>query len=538
MVRGTVFSSGGFPARYGNALSAVLAMDTQLLPPAHLYTVGLGLAAASLGANVPIIPGKLGIRFTGNRSNTSAMFRLNGQRNQFRTTPRSYDGNLSLIYQYSPGGRVKLFNFTTADRLGVLVPEPSFDGVYRGESETWFHNLLWSDVFGSWFVRTSASANRYTARRQLGNLDLKPGDDTYKFRTDAERAIGRNSRVSGGVEIERTRSRLRGTVPALRGVLNPQADKLHLAQYSAATRLGLYGETEFRPARRILLLVGLRTDHHMLSGHTIADPRISARYLISRNSRIRLAWGLYHQFPLPNQYKAAIPEAPLKPQRALHLIAGWHYEQGALTLRLEAYHKKYRNLTLATGESTYLSTSGGQARGLDLFVKYGKYLENRFDGWISYSLLDSKRCQLRQMGYGYALEQGPSPYDLTHNITVVGKTRIVGYLYGSLTFRHATGRPITPIVESVRAAGGTYYLPVEGPSGSERLPDFRRLDVAANYFIPLNAHNAVIYVSVGNLLNRANVLNYDYSQDYTSRSERATRYRRFVYFGAVFNFSP
>ena len=51
-------------------------------------------------------------------------------------------------------------------------------------------------------------------------------------------------------------------------------------------------------------------------------------------------------------------------------------------------------------------------------------------------------------------------------------------------------------------------------------------------------HNVSIYVSVGNLLNRANVLDYDYSLDYSSRSERATRYRRFLYFGAVFNFSP
>ncbi len=538
MVRGTVFSSGGFSARYGNALSAILAMDSQDMPPVHQYSLGLGLAAVSLGAHMPILPGKLGVRFTGNRSFTETMFRLNGQKDQFLTTPRSYDVNLSVIYQYSSTGRVKLFNFTTDDRVGVFVPEPSFGGIYRGETTSWLHNVQWVDILNSWFVQTSASLSRYTASQQLGNLDLEPGDDTYKLRTDAEREVGQHSRFGIGAEIERTNSHFRGTIPAREGVLNPAAAKLHLNYTSAATRVGFYGEAEFRPARRILLLVGARTDYHEQSGHTTVDPRLSARYLISRASRIRLAWGLYHQFPAPYEYNAAFPLSALQPQLAQHLILGWHYEKGPVTLRLEAYDKTYRNLTLSTGESTYLSIGEGEARGLDFFMRYGRYLETRFNGWIAYSLLNSRRLQARQLGYGYMLEQGPSPYDITHNLTVVGKVRIVKSLYGSLTFRHATGRPVTPVVDAISADDGSYFLPVHGSPGSERLPDFRRLDVSANYFVPFGMHNVSIYVSVGNLLNRANVLDYDYSLDYSSRSERATRYRRFLYFGAVFNFSP
>lgn len=538
MVRGTVFSSGGFSARYGNALSAILAMDSQDMPPVHQYSLGLGLAALSLSANVPIFPERLGVRFTGNRSFTGAMFRLNGQQEQFLETPRSYDGNLSILYRYSTTGRVKVFNFTTEDRVGVFVPEPSFDGVYRGESKTFLHNVQWSEILGSWFVQTSASLNRYTARQQLGNLDLEPGDDTYKLRTDAEREAGRHTRFGVGAEIERVDSHFRGTVPARDGVLDPAADKLQLGEKSASTRLGLYGEAELRPARRVILLVGARTDHHYQSGHTTVDPRISARFLVSKASRIRLAWGLYHQFPSPYVSNAVTPQDAFKPQRARHLIAGWHYEQGPMTLRLEAYDKSYRNLTLPIGESTYLSTGEGEARGLDFFAKYGRYLETRFNGWIAYSLLHSRRLQVRQTGYDYTLEQGPSPYDITHNITVVCKARIVEFLYGSLTFRHATGRPVTPVVDAIPGGSGSYFLPVHGPPGSERLPDFRRLDVSANYFIPLGAHNISVYVSVGNLLNRANVLDYDYSPDYASRTERATRYRRFMYFGTVFNFSP
>ena len=536
MVRGTVFSSGGFSARYGNALSAILAMDSQDMPLAHQYSLGLGLAAASLGAHIPMLPGRLGVRITGNRSFTETMFRLNGQKDQFLTTPRSYDGNLSVIYRYSSTGRVKLFNFGTNDRLGVTVPEPSFDGTYRGETSSRLHNLQWTEFFGVWFVQTSASFSRYSARQQLGNLDTQPGDDTYKLRTDAEREVGQHLRIGIGAEIERIDSQFRGTVPAREGVLDPAAAKLQLNHTSSATRIGAYGEVEFRPARRVLLLVGARTDYHEQSGHTIVDPRVSARYLVSKASRIRLAWGLYHQFPSSYESRVALPFTTLQPQLARHFIAGWHYEKDQVTLRLEAYDKSYRNLTLSTGESTYLSTGVGEARGLDFFMKFGRYLDTRFNGWIAYSLLDSRRLQARHLRNGFTLEQGPSPYDITHNLTVVGKARLIRFLFGSLTFRHATGRPITPVVDAISAGDGSHYLPVHGPPGSERLPDFRRLDVSANYFVPFGLHNVSVYVSVGNLLNRSNVIDYDYSLDYSSRSERTTQYRRFVYFGAVVNF--
>ena len=538
LVRGTVFSAGGFSARYGNALSAILAMDSQDMPPAHQYTLGIGLAATSLGAHIPILPEKLGVHLTGNRSSTATMFRLNGQKDQFLTAPRSYDGSLSVIFQYSPSGRVKMFNFTTDESLGVFVPEPSFDGIFRGETTSWLHNVQWTDILGSWFVQTSASLSRFAARQQLGNLDLEPSDNTYKLRTDAEREYGQRTRFGIGAEIERTNSHFQGTVPARDGVLDPAADKLRLNYASVATRAGLYSEGEFRVTRRVHLLAGARTDYHQLSGQATVDPRLSVRYLVSEAFRIRLAWGLYHQFPSPYQYEAATSQNALEPQLARHLIAGWHYEQGPLTLRMEAYDKMYRNLTLSTDASTYLSTGEGKARGLDFFIKYGAYLQTRFNGWLAYSLLDSKRLQAQHLGYDYILEQGPSPFDITHNLTVVGKVRIVRFLYGSFTFRHATGRPVTPIVDAISTGEGRYYLPVEGPPGSERLPDFRRLDIASNYFVPFGAHNVLIYLSVGNVLNRANVLDYDYASDYSSRSGRSTRYRRFLYFGAVINLSP
>ena len=89
MVKGTVFSTGGFPARYGNTLSAVLAMESQDLPEQSRSTLNLGLAALSLGVDSPVVPDALGLRLSGNLSLTDLLFRVNGHGGAFETYPRS-----------------------------------------------------------------------------------------------------------------------------------------------------------------------------------------------------------------------------------------------------------------------------------------------------------------------------------------------------------------------------------------------------------------------------------------------------------------
>ena len=536
MVRGTVFSSGGFSARYGNALSAVLSMDSQNMPLQQNYSFNLGLAAASLGVNVPVVPGKLGLRFTGNRSFTGLMFRLNGQLDQFTISPRGYDGNLSLIYQYSPTGRLKFFNFTTDDRVGVHVNQPSFDGVYRGQTTSWLHNIQWTDIYKGWLLQTSGSLNRYKALQQLGNLDLEPGDDTYKLRTDVERDLHERARVRLGAELERTTSRFRGAFPFQEGILDPAADIFELDEVYSATRTGAYAEIEMKPTRRIVGNTGVRIDYHSLAGEAIIDPRVSFRYVLSRNTDLRLAWGLYHQFAAPFEYNATSGNPALGPQRAQHFIAGLSHERDLLMLRLEAYHKPYRHLILVSPDLNYTNGGEGTARGLDVFAKYGAFLQTRFNGWAAYSFLESRRVQPRHLGREVVYERAPSPFDITHNLTIVAKMRLVGFLSSGLTFRHATGRPVTPVVGALAEGNGSYFLPIEGSVGSERLPDFRRLDASLSYFLPFGeGHNITFYFSVGNVLNQANVIDYEYSADYTERGERTTNYRRFIYFGTTLN---
>lgn len=538
LVGGTLFSSGGFSAKYGNALSGVLAMDSQNMPEQPRYYTNLGLAAASMGIDLPVIPEKLGLRFSGNRSFTGLMFKLNGQQEEFTTTPHGADGNLSLIYNYSPTGRLKFFNFLNTDRLGVYVYEPSFTGIYRGETTNWLHNLQLTEISKEWLLQVSASLNRFTAHRKLGNMDLEPGDTTAKLRADVERALGRRNRLLFGGEIERTANTLRGTVPVYTHILNPDADVFDLDESYAATRAGVYTELEVQPARHLVTGFGIRSDYHSLVGKTTVDPRLMLRYVLSEYTDLRLAHGIYHSFPVPFEFNPGSGNPDLGPQRASHTVLGLNYKQDLIQFRLEAYYKPYHDLVLRHLDENYSNLGKGSSRGVDLFAKYGAFLLTRFNGWFSYSYLKSNRLQTRHLGDDILYERGPSPFDITHNLTLVVKARLIYYLSGGFTFRYATGRPFTPITGAIPGAGGSYYLPVEGAVGSERLPAFQRLDADFSYFLPFGHENTVIfYLGLSNVLNRANVLDYEYSADYSERRERRTHYRRFLYFGLTITFN-
>ena len=533
MVKGTAFSTGGFSARYGNALSAVLAMESLDMPLQRSYTLGLGLAAGSVGLDLPLVEDKLSLRFTGNRSFTDLMFRVNGHRDKFTTTPRGHDGNLNLIYQYSSTGRLKLFSFNSGDEIGVRVTEPSFDGQYRGHTDKYLHNLQWTDVWADWSIQISASLNQHSARRQLGNLDLTPRDLTGKIRTDWERVLGAFGILRFGTEMEHADNRFVGRIPQ-GDILDPEAEVFELDTSYGARRSGAYFEADFKPVHRIVANIGMRSDHHNLSDGFVIDPRLSARYQFSEDTNARLGWGIYHQFPAPFKYNPTSGNPNLGPQRAQHWIGGLHHERGELLVRLEAYYKPYHDLVLDDPDLNLANEGGGQASGVDFFCKYGAFLNTRLSGWMAYSLLRSRRLQVRHLGFDTRREEAPSPFDITHNLTLVTKMQIVRTLSGGLTLRYATGRPITPIVDAVPVVDKSYYLPVEGPVGSERLPSFQQIDGQLSYVHFFGSgHQAVFYLAVNNLLNRTNVLDYDYSIDYTQRQPRTTLFRRSIYFGTT-----
>ncbi|MGB9591686.1 MAG: carboxypeptidase-like regulatory domain-containing protein, partial [Candidatus Kryptoniota bacterium] len=179
------FSSGGFSVKYGNALSGVLSLRTKGLPENQAISVGLSLAGASAGLDIPIPNDKLGIRLYARKNFTKPIFLLNGGTDRFSSAPSSQDLNASMIYKYSQTGKVKLLFLASSDNEGVNVDRPEFEGVFTGKSTNYLINLQHTDVIGeSFLMQTSMSASNYEDKWLLGLLNLKKVDGIRKIRSD------------------------------------------------------------------------------------------------------------------------------------------------------------------------------------------------------------------------------------------------------------------------------------------------------------------------------------------------------------------
>jgi vitamin B12 transporter len=537
LLGGTFFSSGGFSARYGNTLSGVLAMESMGMPTVLTTSIGVGLAAACVGAGIPIVPDVLGLRISGNKSFTDAMFRMNVSRTHFTVPPDGFDANACLVYKYSSEGQLKLLSYVDNNRVGARADQPSFAGVYDSREASRLHNLQWVTSSKSWLMKGSFSSSQFAAEQELGILHLKSSDIMYKARFDLEEQLDETYRLFLGTECEKTVNRFEGTVPRNPAVLDPGASAYLLDEEYAAVRVGAYAELEAPLIRRVTAMAGVRSDYNILERGIVVDPRISLRYDISKELNARFAWGVYHQFPQPYLYNDESGNPLLGPQQSTHLIAGAEYSTELLLCRVEAYRKSYANLVLRSAPSHYMNGGDGVASGIDFFMKYGGFLRTPVSGWVSYSHLTSRRLQARDLVQAMAYEHAPTSFDITHNLTIVCKAQLISLLSIGFTFRYATGVPVTPITGAIRSTDAGYFEPIEGPVNSERMPDFIRLDATLSYFQPFGESNAAIfYVAVTNLLNRPNPVGYEYSRDYTERRLRTTDYRRFIYFGVSISF--
>ena len=530
LVGGTTFATGGFSAQYGNALSGVLAMESKDRPEESSRYVNLGLAAASVSLDQPLVGDELGLRVSGNRSFTGVLFRVNGRRGDYATVPQGLDGTLGLTWDYGPTGQLKLLAFARRNRIGVETTEGTYTGVYRSRTTNQLYNLQWTAQGSGWTVESSASWNAYTSQRTLGALGLSPADRAATLRVDATRGGGDWTVRTGGT-VERRRYRFDGTVPTQPDVVAPDAATRSIDESLPATRAGGYVEVESSLLSSVVARAGLRTDVHSRAGRPVVDPRVGLAWSFAPNTQLRAAWGLYHQFPELSTYGEHVGENTLGAQRAQHVVLGLRHEREHLLLRAEAYHKPYRDLVVRTGSSRYANDGTGVARGIDLFAKYGSFLGTRVNGWASYSLLRSHRTQPRDRGADVELDDGPAPYDLTHQITAVGKVRVIDQFRVGGTYSYVTGRPFTPVVGTERLESGA-LLPVDGPVGGARLPAYHRLDLQVSYFWPFNRQqNVVVYAALNNVLDRANAVDVTYSPDYSTRRYRRTDFRRSVYVG-------
>lgn len=281
--------------------------------------------------------------------------------------------------------------------------------------------------------------------------------------------------------------------------------------------------------KNLVLKVGSRISSYNHSDKLFYEPRFSGNYRINEFLSLKFATGKYYQFLSRiastqtygyNRDFWIISDEKIHPVLSSnHLIAGTNLMFNRFSVDIEAYYKTVDGLQLFmyippfqqnSDPGSFLPrdqlkrvlpnkfiTGTGRALGLDMLLKYES---SSFTSWIAYSLSKASR-NFAEINRNETI---PAPYDKTHefkwtNLLALGKWNLSGL------WIYSTGQPyITSQVIDKKLTAKLDY---------DRLPDFKRLDIAANYNFRFRKVQVKLGMSVINLLNADNY-NDIYSRDF------------------------
>jgi len=529
-LKGINFTSGGFSAKFGNVLSAVLDLKSYDMPQATGMFAWLGLANASLDGTYISKDRKYGGSFSLGKLFLEPYFAVNGKNSEYSPIPQSNQVGGTLAHKIGSTGNIKFYANYSDDKVGIYNAGPTYEGFFNSNSKNIFTNMkVMVAPSSSTLLNAGVSFSSYERGTGYGILNTKTTELYSKGRVDFTKNVTSKIDINTGIEYEYNGYKFDGTVPEFSYNLNLDAPAFEISSDESSGRAGVYVESQIKFSKKIFVIPGIRSDYQTLSENVSFDPRLSFGYMPARNNSIRGAVGIYHQNPKID-YFLRTPDNDLKPENAVHYILGYEYNNdNKLIFRVEGFYKDYSDLVLFNRRDLYYRSEGkGFAKGVDVFFK--TKIANKFTGWISYSYLDSKRKQYE------AQNLFPSSYDITNTMSLVGSYNLSDQIVFGATLKFSTGKPYTPVVSSVFNSKQGVYIPIYAETNSGRFPNYSRVDINAQYIFALFGRFAVAVVALNNLLNQNNIYDYTYNADYSKRSEIVTNNKRTIYMGLGLQF--
>ncbi len=502
-LKGTSFSTGGYSARYGQALSSVLDLQTTDLPEKSTLSGSFNVAGIILSGAQRMENN--GLEYTLNLMDFGPYYSLSGTNEDFFDKPTS-EGLSTRWTSKGDKGIYKIsLNYSTS-HTGAAVPDPDDYGM---DVRYDLHNENFS-MNNSWTYRLTERWKLFTALGYSDNEDHILWNDTTFIRQDR--------RVQGRAESTYQGKGFRLTMGAEVQHFNYQ-EQFDTVEGAFAETLGAgYVEAEFRPVRWFAIKPGLRAEYSGLLGTGDAAPRLALALKTSPYGQVGLAGGLFYQ-EAPTQYLMFGYRPAF--QQAIHYLINYEWIRENRSFRLEAYYKKYSRLVREQGvpytPNPYRTDFGtvdnsgyGYARGIDVFWR-DKASIPLLDYWITYSYVDTRRLY-----QNYPVEATPD-FVSRHNLNLILKFLSAnGHVFASAGYNFSSGRP--------------YYNP-GAAFLSDRSPAYQNASFKISYLATFRKVFAAFYVNVDDLTNYRNVLGYRYSTDGEEKSPIVPPQYRSILFG-------
>ncbi len=520
LFKGNIFSSGGYSALYGQALSGVLILESVDLPETTSYDFGISPLFAS-GSFQKLANSKTN-SFGASLSyfNLGLMQKMFKYNTDFTTAPNGLGGDLNFRIKTKSGGMFKYYGNFDTNQMAVQSPslEPGYDeSKVALKGSNMFHTLSFKQKLGSYLINSSASYSMNDAKLNFAALkdgavlsafDFNNKGNYLNFKTVVDRKINRISAIRGGLE------------------LNDAHDTNNFGKDHRDLLSSFFAETDLGFSNNLSAKLGVRAEHSSYLAQTNLAPRISLGFRLSESLTGSLAYGIFYQNPETKYLNSA---APITFQKANHYVFQLQKSSEGRSLRMELFYKNYEKLIKTMGSSmvqTAINNDGnGNAKGLELFWRDRKTFSS-IDYWVSYSYLDTKRDFMN-----YPVSLVPS-FAAKHTLSVVAKKFVTNWKTGfNLSYTYASGRPYYDIVSD----NSSNIIRHEGT-----LKDYSALNFSMNYLPNLGKKDSkaftILVLTVSNVLGNKNVYGYNFSNDGMRSSAIIPPINTFVFVGAFISF--
>jgi hypothetical protein len=513
MFKGTAFSTGGYSAQYGQALSSVLLLETvdktsdasSTNVIAHL--AGVGVSHTHKGA----ITGQLFY------SNLTPFLKLIPLNIDFIKAPQGLNGSLTLNENIGKRGVLKMYATYTDGANAIAFPnydKPSEKYTFDLRNRNFFTNNTYKHNFkgDKWSLLNGLSYSYNTDKIKIGDIPSDRLDERIQVRSVLKRLFGAHKENSFvvGAEFHHIEN----------GNIYGNFDLNLKDNYRAA-----FAETEFYATQKLAIRAGIRAEYTSVIDDANLSPRLSVAYKTGQFSQVSIAAGQFYQTPEKNYLYL---NKNLDYELANHVILNYQIIKNDRTFRIEVFNKNYKHLVrefqpffnpnpyrFPTGKTD--NSGFGFANGFDVFFRDKKTIKYG-DFWATYSYLNTKR-----LFQNYPVEAMPT-FTTNHNFSLVYKQFIPKIMTNiGATYTYTSGRP---------------YYDFDTPQFlGDRTKPFTNLSLAASYIRSIKGNFWVFFMTLDNVLATKNEFGFRYSADGTKRFPVIPVAYRTLFFGVSINFS-